>query len=543
MSVNNEQWQGESVAEYTTRLLSGSAYRRGIFGAFELLNNIRSDRYKAKSPESRLDLDQIALHAIQSITISVMFAVAAIGLWLVQIFLLSLSLPVAAEGFNIIIISKLLNSVGALITAYELIYLRWDIAHKFLKQSYNQNFQPNLLFFKNFLRASFVFLKRQNIQPEPTQNVIIFGRYDPFLGAGVQLWQWTLAIDRKLDKDPLKTSHSSDNSIEESEQSTDEALNHKPDENQPKPLPRIDIPVKEFYRKTDEEVTMLNLPSLEQLSRLFVNGFELEVDDKILTAPNISPSKFLSDEEIWALGQEGLSNRSRAYRLYRYIDADRDQVLSYFLRFYNAGSITFVESSTYVLLSIDRQRFSLAPILKDGKASRLIKMFAVALLLLFIPMPGGYVLVSMMYLFIVIVNIMSWFMNGAKQSRVVSWNEEYNYGHTQTFRESIAAQNYENYYGAQDLVMYWKSLEDAILSGIISLLKHYHVDTSQLEQTTRTIINNGVMITGNGKLSAIQVAAGLKAATMMGNTAQSQTDSTQQIKTIIGSAKSSPKRY
>jgi hypothetical protein len=418
------QQHDENVADYTTRLLSGSAYRRGILGAFELLNNLHSDRYKAKSPENRLDLDRIALHAIQSITISVLFGSAAIAIWLIQMFFLTL----AADGGGATFFF-LLNFVGALLTAYELFYLRWAIARKFLKQSYNPNFQPDLPLYSAFLHPLIAFLKRHILQLEPAQNVITFGRYQPFLGAGGRIFAWTLAIDRK------------------------------PAEDQSKEPARIDIPIQQFYKAVDLELATLNLPNLEQLSRLFVDGFEMDVDGKILTGSKSSPETTLAEEEIWALGQKDLRNECRTYRLYRYTDTARDQVLSYFIRFYNLGSITFVEASAHILPCIDRQRFSLTPLLKDSKTSRFIKMLGIALLLLFIPLPGGYIVVALAYLGIFARNVISWWLNDSKQLRAMNWQEEYNYGLVRTFRESIAARNYESYYGVQDLTMYWKSIQ------------------------------------------------------------------------------------
>lgn len=500
--VNERRPQDENAAEYTTRLLSGSAYRRGILGAFELLSSLRSDRYKAKSPESRLDLDRIALHAIQSVSISIMFATAAIAIWLVQLFSLGL-LSGEMSAFAI-----LLNFIGAVITAYELFYLRWAIARKFLKQSYNPNFQLNLPLLPEFLQPLVKFFKRHIIEPEPAQNVIISGRYVPFLGAGGQISRWTLAIDRKPTKD-------------RSQETT-----------------RIDIPVEEFYRVTDREVAVLNLPNLEQLSRLFVEGFELKVDGKILTSPKAPVVNVMPEDLIWVLGQGSLSEERRTYRLYRYIDNERDQVLSYFLRFYNVGSITFVESSTHILPSIDRRRFSLTPVLQDSKASRFIKMLFIALLLFSIP--GAYALVGVVYLSIFAWKIISWRLENAKQLRAANWHEEYNYGHIQTFRESISTRNYESYYGVQDLTMYWKSIEQAVLSGTIALLKQYGVDTSQFEEIASNIINTGIMVSG-GNFSAAQVAAGMGATAVTNNNSQQQTNPMQQVKTVASNLSSIPK--
>jgi hypothetical protein len=463
--LGNKSLQDESATEYTTRLLSGSSYYKGILGAFALLENLRSDRYKAKSPENRLDLDRIAFHAISSVSLSVMVAVISVGIWLLQAFFMA-----TQNGW----LALLLSLAGALLIASELVYLRWSIARGFLKQFYNADFQITLPAFSIFHQPVAALLRSQLIQSEPLQNVITFGRYQPFLGAGGQISKWTIAIDRK------------------------------PAEHQSPEPSRIDIPVKAFYQATDQEVTALKLPYLKGFAWLFVDGFELDVDGKILTDMKAQPESILSEPEIWSIGQGDLRSNRRTYRLYRYTDTERDQVLSYFLRFDNVGSVTFIESSAHILPCIDRRRFSLTPVLKDSKISRLCKTIALALLFTF---SSAYVFVALGYLGIFAWKLLSWRFDDNKQSREANWNEEYNYGHVQTFRESIAAKNYESYYGVQDLTLYWKAIENAILDSTIKLLKQRGVDTSQFEQASSTIVNSGIMVSG-GNFSATQVAAG-----------------------------------
>jgi hypothetical protein len=207
-------------------------------------------------------------------------------------------------------------------------------------------------------------------------------------------------------------------------------------------------------------------------------------------------------------------------------------VLSYFLRFHNVGSITFVESSAHILPGIDRQRFSLQPVLKGSKIFQLAKMLSAAFLLLLIP--GIYALVALIYLGIFAWNAISWRLDDRRRLRAIDLQEEYNYGHAQTFRESIAAKNYQSYYGVQDLTMYWKSIDGAIFASLIRLLKRYGVDTSQFEEAAKTIINTGVMVSG-GNFSATQVAAGI------GATAVQRTNLREQAKALVERITSIPK--
>jgi hypothetical protein len=498
--------QGENLTAYTNRMLSASAYRKGIFGAFKLLGDLRSHPYKASSPESRLDFDRIALHAVQSITISVMFAIASLGVGLLSLLLYCFSPgdspgePGGLGGVPFFFL-VLIQVVGSLIISFELIYYRWAIVRKFLRASYDQDFQPNLPLFPLFLAPLLRFFKKHIIHPYSNQNVITFGRYMPFLGSGGQIASWTMSIDRKPvdDREVGNT--------------------------------RIEIPVQEFYEAADTEVAAFNLPGLRRLNRLLVEGFELKPDGRVLTSLQSAPRSVLNDRDIWEIGQDELNGSYRMYRLYQYTDAERDQVLSYFLRFFNVGSITFVESSAHILPCIDRQRFSLTPVLKDGRTTRLLKTLALAAVLTFFSI---YVFAALAYLLTVAWYALTWRREDAKELSEAKSEEEYNYGPKQTFRESIASPSYESYYGVQDLTMYWKATQQAILTGIKKLLKRYGVDTSQFEEVVTSIVNTGVMVSG-GNFSAAQVTAGAGASATMGSKDPEQPKGSplQQVKAAV----------
>lgn len=470
------QYHATSIT--STRLLSGSAYRQGMVGAFYLLNRLRSDPYKAKSPEATLDLNEIATHAAQSVLISLICAVVALVLGLIQ-FLLDIS-RLASGSFSLSPgIADVFGTIGALVISYELVFLRWSLAIKFLKRNYRPGFRIG------FLGSFTNFFKKRILKPELLQNVIIFGDFKPFLGAGKQIPQSevNIAIDRKPN-------------------------NYSGKKNEQ----RIEIPVYEFYKAVDEEIAKLQLPNLEILSKLYVDGFELDVDGNILSSPKSRPQTMLKEDQVWILGQTDLESDRRAYRVYRHIDKARDNVFSFFLRFYNIGSVTFMEISAYGLTSLDRKFFSLKPVLADNTFTRLLKMLlAVSFLSLF----KIYLIPALWQLGIFTLNVLTWLLNDTKQSRAVRLQEEYNYGLAETFRESVAAPFDQSYYGNQDLILYWKSLQKATLVGMSSLLQRYGVDTTQFEETATTIVNNGVMVTG-GELNANQVAAGQEARTVIG---------------------------
>lgn len=369
-----------------TRLLSGSAYRQGMLGGFFLLNRLRSDPYKSRSPETGLDLNEIARHASQSIALSLVVAIAILLLWVVR-FLEAFSQISTYGIFGISSLALLFSStgfldwLGAFVVASERVLWRWLIARQFLKRNYRSNFRID------FLNSVARYFQKRTLQPEPLQNVITFSSFKPFLGAGVKIFEAAEAIERKPKDAQLG-----------------EDIEH------------IEIPVYEFYQAIDKAVASLKMPNLEVSSQLFVNGFELDSDGIILPQPQSRPTSILPEQQIWTLGQSDLSSDRRMYRVYRYIDTARDSSLSCFVRFYNIGGITYYELSAYLLLAIDRRRFSLTPLLSDNLFFRLVKTTALTILLVFFKL---YLWIALWYAALFIINVIGWWRSERQQRLAV----------------------------------------------------------------------------------------------------------------------------
>jgi hypothetical protein len=392
---------------------------------------------------------------------------------------------------------------------------------------------------------------------------------NPFIGSGeiIPGSSWTVSITRK--KKHQEKSEEWENSQE-----------------------YIEIAVDQFYQATDREIDKLNLPNLEILSRLYIDGFELEPDGKLLMNTTSRPAVMFLDDPLLIKEQGDVAGKKRAYRIYRYVDQERDYILSYFLRFYNAGKVTFVESSAYILTGIDRQRFSLSSLLEDGPLSRTLKM----LLGTIIFASGIYLGLSLWYVVVFSFYLFYWKFNDARQRRAAEFQEEYNYGLEQTFREFIAepldlsqrarrqqtvnlaknplsrsiknfisqlrrtplgililiililafsplfiilaififfANRYRqlntdlkvsfDYYGTQDVLMYWKSIQNGIFFSTIKLLKSQGIDSSEFERSVISIINNVTRITA-GNITNSQIAVG-SGSTFSQSTGTSQTQS------------------
>jgi hypothetical protein len=480
----------QAKSEVSARLISGSAYLNGLSHSLTLLSNIRTDPYKSNSPEASLDIEKIATHAAQAVALFLTFAIIGVSAFLLQLiicwadfglfngtlswlqswissnFLLFIALILGSldsialnQGSAGLAFIYFLDLFAALAIAYELTYLRWSIAKRFLKINFVNEFQ-----FSGFQKLVSA-LRRRTRKIDPYQNVIVFGGFKPFLGAGQKIKNSDITV-------------SINRNISSSGETCTESVN---------------IPEKRFYDSIDNEVSKLNLPNTETLAQLHVKGFELNTDDLILFGRLSQPVPTLSESQIWEMGQENFKSDKRAYRVYRHIDEKRDNVLSYFVRFYNLGTITFVEAVAYGLTSFDRRRFSLSPVLKYNRALKLGHMLLIFLL---ISQFRIYLLIAFYQLFISIKNLLEWKLLDIQSRRSARLHEEYNYGLKQTFRESIANPFDSNYYGNQDLVMYWRSIQQAVFKGIISVLKEENLDTSQFEKSAQAIVNHGVMVTG-----------------------------------------------
>src|SRR5271157_2300324 len=112
-------------------------------------------------------------------------------------------------------------------------YMDREIAiNNFSKKAYNPNFG---------LESNHT---SQNIKDEEAQNVITFGAYFPFVGAGNRAKNWNLVIDTSKPSKSIDSNPS-------------------------------DISIEELYKTVSEEIQTKNLPNITQEFLLFADGKEL----------------------------------------------------------------------------------------------------------------------------------------------------------------------------------------------------------------------------------------------------------------------------
>lgn len=178
----------------STRLVCAKLYEGGLLSSYEILNSIKRRPFKGKSPEFELNIDRITRHAEAAFMHHIECTLIAI--------LLSF-MALISYKFDTNLSSIFSISVICLLSLKHV----WDrsIAFKhFSKESYHEDYnlkeyseESNII--KVFIKTFCDWLIRNNIKPQKdegkNQNVIIFGDYFPFLGAGKRTRNWNFVTD------------------------------------------------------------------------------------------------------------------------------------------------------------------------------------------------------------------------------------------------------------------------------------------------------------------------------------------------------------
>ena len=301
----------DNQKDRATRLVCAELYKGGLLAANSILNDIQRRPFTAKKPEVGIDINLVAKHAEKAFQYHLKFALLAAGLTF---------LGIVFFPFSEVLSGFIIAAVVALIT-WKALYLNRNIAlENFSKKSYNPDYQ-----IEDILPESDVTKQGEG----KSQNVIIFGGYFPFLGAGYRIGNWNFVIDTSK---PAKSPNS--------------------ESSQPK-----DITIDEVYNAVSEEIKKKNLPNVSDECILFADGKELQ-ESFLLPTRIGEPIDNLDLNVLRSEGHKSLYEEYRAYYSTKYFDKMRATLFSAFLRFSKVGKEIFTECSFYVLPPIDEDKYN-----------------------------------------------------------------------------------------------------------------------------------------------------------------------------------------
>jgi hypothetical protein len=301
--------------DHATRLICAKLYEGGLSWTNTILRSLEREPFVGRSPETGLDVSLISKHAEKAISYHLNYALIAAGLAI---------LGIIAYFFNSMV-SGIIFAADVALISFKSKYLDRKIAiDNFSKKAYNPNY--------NLERGT---VTQGSSAEDIKQNLIIFGEYYPFVGAGYRIRNWNLVVDTSKPSKTLATIIPSSS-----------------------PTPE-EISVKELYDAVFTEVQSKNIPNLSHEFLLFANGKGL---DSSFLLPHIAtdePLSFLDPTIVISEGHSSLYNEYRTYASIKYFDKVRSTLLSTFVRFFIVGKELFIECSFYALPPIDENKFDI----------------------------------------------------------------------------------------------------------------------------------------------------------------------------------------
>lgn len=486
----------------STRLVCAKLYEGGLLSAYEILSNIRRKPFKGKSPEFELDIDNITKHAEVAFKRHMKFALLAIGLSF---------LGLITHGFSIDI-SCIFSVFAICLLSLKPILDRNVACENFVKSNYNPDYNLHESSKNGVLTEFCNWITQNNIISDEDegkkQNIILFGDYFPFLGAGKRVRNWNFVIDsskkQKKESNNMNDSNVSceDSSIPQEDQ--DEEQN--PDE----------LSIKELYKAVSSEIENKAFPiNLPPKYILFADGKEADKTDFLLNKDDDSrPNTYL--ESIDPFSKDYKEDSFKDYRMYlhlKYHDKTRSTLFSTFLRFSKIGKNLFTECSFHVLTPIDEDIYNIDKLPINGSLFSLKRgIITFGLVAVYIMLVQSVITPTAIFA-LTTLPLFKILNNGIKEdeynsdAKKIKRGEPHNYGRLETFRETIASPDFKNYFSAQDIIMVQSTLEKSIINSVADLLDDKELDTSFLRGEMISFINKGIMQFG-GQMETAQVVSG-----------------------------------
>ncbi|MFI6815678.1 hypothetical protein ACIBG7_24960 [Nonomuraea sp. NPDC050328] len=311
-------------------------------------------------------------------------------------------------------------------------------------------------------RSSVLRNRIAEIERQAHGNITIYRGFKPFRGYGKVIGGWSFAIDITKPREPYKDC--------------------------------VLFDVHEIRDHVQRQVEALEWLGLRVEERIFVSGR----DGQAFIDAGGRPRALVESDEVRQLLTK-LDNRARPYTVIRLVGWDGELALTIFLRFVVVKRNLFIEASHSILTPL-KDRFRGHDQLKrvEGwgylwEALRSIRLFCR-------PMSAFPHLAERLD-----------DMRALSEGTEAFEDPSFDHGVFFSIREWASDERYQRYFQKLDSEMYTKVVEQRIFDALVQFLDDHRIDTGELVQRQTTILNNGVMVTGNGSISAQNIAAGLGA--------------------------------
>lgn len=311
--------------------------------------------------------------------------------------------------------------------------------------------------------------------------VLVSGVFNPFIGLGLNLGGWNIALDVTRPAEGKTRSK--------------------------------DLTALEIEKAITDAILALQIPNLVILDRLLVSGVETA------RVPAVQPDRFVAPaKEVAASVAEEFhgtpDERARVYRFATVTTFVGEVVVSYTFRVLRRGASLAVE---VVHLAAP----PLAPKYREIDYLRVMNpwtgflWFLGALARIPLVVWGALVSIAMQ-----VGEIIDDILGGhvARERREIAANPAYNYGARWSLRGHTASPNYNSWFQKADVQQYLRGLEEQVLNALRDCLEAHDVDVRAFASQSLTVHNNNVQITSarDVNLQGVAIGQGAKATSVLG---------------------------
>jgi len=456
-----------------TRYFCAAAHLNSDFRK-QFINQVVNEKYKSIPPYYGVDLLEVAKHCFMARKRKIIRDIL-----LFLIFLMTFEF--AFGGFSTI--SKIIQyksfyiyNLNVLIffcfISFIIVFLeQWKGKYKIVARKLSENNQNSVEY-----NLSIDIENKINSISEEESNVIIFGGYSPFVGAGIDIGGWSFAINTNKGKE--------------------EAGNVF----EPKSFEASEM-YKFISDKLKDQIGKVAIKDI-----LCVNG--KKIDKRFLPNPYKKPNNIIGQEIIEKY--IGISDENiRHYKSIRVHSWKDELILSIFFRIIKNNQYLFLETHFYLLTPLNEIYTQIDNISPEPTLSiRMAELQASVFLSIFL------LFISPFTIFSYILSPLLRLLNNKATKNKIKNNLNFNYGAIINLRESHCSTVYKKHFQQLDTDMYLKIHEKQLLDFIVQFLELNNIDTSELKERQTTILNNGVILSG-GAINTESFAVGQKAKSVM----------------------------
>lgn len=306
-------------------------------------------------------------------------------------------------------------------------------------------------------------------------NVVVFSGFNPFVGAGLPLDGWSFAIDvTKGSWDPATGKHRA-----------------------PKPFDAENV-----HSHLVRSLMSLGLPGLRVIERLFIDGFDVGRDTRLVPERFAPPLRRAHRSIVL----EPLRNQAAAGRTYLCLEAagwHGQLVVTMFVRVVRLPASLFVETTSFVLLPLKSRYYRIDAVAPRSPVEASFAALGAALGR-FLPM---------------LVASPVWVASAVRRARrasrrshderwVIANRRLFDYGAYTSIRQDAMGADPNRYFLLLDKEMYVKVAQERLLASISDFLREHDVDTAEFAVQQTVINRNRTVNVGPVSGGNVAVAAG-----------------------------------